>query len=278
MNLSIYTTFENLHKAERWANRLGLPLISVGNVSIDNASTTNESSKHISNHVSAYVDEIPAGELHLWVDEEGLSLRQDQLALRGDFTRMEKRLKPSNLSRELLVKASRIKDEASPILLDATAGLGEDSLLLAAAGFRVHLYEYNPIIAALLQDSMERALLIPELADAVNHMTLHVGDSVEAMREPLEHIGVIPDVVLLDPMFPERQKSALVKKKFQLLQQLEAPCSTEKELLDGAFSSGAAKVVIKRPVKGPYLAGKKPGYSVSGKAVRYDCIAIPRKK
>ena len=81
-----------------------------------------------------------------------------------------------------------------------------------------------------------------------------------------------PDVIYLDPMFPARQKSAAVKKKFQLLHHLEAPCANEEELLLAAIAANPRKVIIKRPIKGPLLAGIKPSYSISGKAVRYDCI------
>ena len=86
----------------------------------------------------------------------------------------------------------------------------------------------------------------------------------------------IPDLVLLDPMFPERQKSALVKKKFQLIHRLEFPCMEEETLLNAAIAAGPRKILIKRPLKGPWLAGRNPGYSISGKAVRYDCILLPR--
>lgn len=254
MNLKLYYTQEYFNQAERWANQLSIPLSC--------ASKENEV--------------LPSDELHLWVDEQGLALAQGNLELRGDFTRMIPRLRPSNLNREFLVKAGRIKNMTSPVALDATAGLGEDPLLLAAAGFRVHLFEYNPVIAALLQDSMERGMEIPELQESISRMTLHIADSIQALRSPEEAIGEVPDLVLLDPMFPERQKSALVKKKFQLLQQLESPCMEEEELLHAALESGTGKILIKRPLKGPYLAGRKPSYSIAGKAIRYDCIVIPR--
>ena len=39
-----------------------------------------------------------------------------------------------------------------------------------------------------------------------------------------------------------------------------------------ALAAHPRKVVVKRPVKGPYLAGIKPSYSLAGKSVRYDCI------
>ena len=63
-----------------------------------------------------------------------------------------------------------------------------------------------------------------------------------------------------------------MKKKFQLLHRLERPCDDEDALLRAAVAAGPRKVVVKRPVKGPFLAGVKPSYSLAGKAVRYDCI------
>ncbi len=225
--------------------------------------------------------------LSLRQDEDGLTLTDGKLELRGDFTRMLPRLRPGNLQRELLVRAAKIKgagadgdrsgaDGGRPAsgltAVDATAGLGEDALLLAAAGFSVRLYEYDPVIAALLRDALRRAAEIPELADAVGRMEFFEEDSVAALAK----LDAPPDVILLDPMFPARQKSALIKKKFQLLQQLEQPCTDEKALVQAAMAAGPRKIVIKRPAKGPYLAGVKPSYSLGGKAVRYDCLVFPR--
>ena len=87
----------------------------------------------------------------------------------------------------------------------------------------------------------------------------------------LAALPVPPDVVLLDPMFPVRGKSAAVKKKFQLLQRLERPCDDEAALLCAARAACPKKIVVKRPAKGAPLAGEKPDYSISGKAIRYDC-------
>ena len=85
------------------------------------------------------------------------------------------------------------------------------------------------------------------------------------------------DVVYLDPMFPGRSKSAAVKKKFQFLHRLEMPCEDEMALLEAARAAHPRKIVIKRPVKGPHLAGVKPDYTLRGKAVRYDCIVMARE-
>ena len=205
-------------------------------------------------------------------DADGVSLQRGGLSMRADLAAMLPRLKAGRLNRELLVRAARIKGaqvgEGPLRAVDATAGLGEDALLLAAAGFEVMLFERDPVIAALLADSLRRAREHPQLADAASRMHLAGADSVEAMPA----IDPAPDVVYLDPMFPERRKSAAVKKKFQLIHYLEHPCDDQEALMRAALAAHPRKVVVKRPIKGPYLAGIKPSYSLAGKSVRYDCI------
>ena len=237
---------------------------------------------------------LPKG-LRLERDDGGLFLTDGELILRADLNEMLPRLKQSNLERELLVKASRLKGrtwqnaaredtdvksrpdgQALPVAFDATAGFGEDSLLLSAAGFNVVLFEKDPVIAALLEDALFRAEKCPALYEAVQRMTLIKGDSISEMKalksEASHLLPLRPDIIYLDPMFPERKKSGLIKKKFQLLQRLERPCADEEELLYAALALQPKKLIIKRPLKGPFLAGVKPGYSVSGKSIRYDVI------
>ena len=238
----------------------------------------------------------------LMTAEDGvLVLTDGALTLCADFENMQPRLTKGRLNSELLVKAAKIRrgtgvhsgigthsdtgdhsgigahsdtDEDCPLVLDATAGLGEDSFLLAAAGFKVLLYEYNPVIAALLRDGLRRAIESDAavIREAAERMTLYEENSLRAMTELSLQGASSPDVILLDPMFPERSKSALVKKKFQLLQQLESPCANGEELLSAAVSCHPHKIIIKRPLKGPYLGDIKPSYSITGKAIRYDVI------
>jgi 16S rRNA (guanine1516-N2)-methyltransferase len=217
--------------------------------------------------------------------EDGLTLVEKELALRGDFTKMLPRIRRGNLQREMLVKAARIKNFDGEItVMDCTAGLGEDAFLLAAAGYRVKLYERDPMIAALLQDALERAKAVPELAFVVARMEFHQEDSLLAMTAlAAQGAGAAqagleepPTVIYLDPMFPARQKYALVKKKFQVLQQLESPCEEGDALLQAAIACKPRKIVIKRPLKGEYLGDRKPDYALQGKTIRYDCLMIPQ--
>lgn len=218
------------------------------------------------------------GLLYLKVSRDGLSLMRDGMELRPDFAEMLPRIKQGALQREMLVKAARVKGVEAPRAVDATAGLGEDSLLLAAAGFTVTLCEADPVIAALLEDALARVSAHEVLGPIVERMHLVAGDSRIALERAGASTGAQPDVVYLDPMFPGRTKSAAVKKKFQLIHGLERPTEPldEESLLQAALAAHPRKVVIKRPVKGPYLAGVKPSHAIAGKAVRYDCIVPPR--
>ncbi|WP_234346323.1 class I SAM-dependent methyltransferase [Collinsella provencensis] len=243
-----YTTPALSEAAQRLAMRLGVPALPA--------------------------DEVATSQLSLRMGEDGLALSCDGMELMPDFAEMKPRLKQGALQRELLVKAARIKGVDAPTAVDATAGLGEDSLLLAAAGFEVTLCEADPVIAALLRDALQRAGDDPMLEAIVARMHVVEGDS----KDVLHGVETPPDLVYLDPMFPKRSKTAAVKKKFQLIHHLERPCDPQEEelLLQAALAAHPRKVVIKRPVKGAYLAGIKPSHSIAGKAVRYDCLVPPR--
>ncbi len=204
-------------------------------------------------------------------DENGLYITDGKLRFGGDFESMLPRLKRANTKTELILKAVKLKKEKEDtLIIDATAGMGEDSLILASFGYNVTMYEKDPIIAKLLADTMKRANANPYLLNIVKRMTLFNEDSIDAMKNSNKKA----DVILLDPMFPERNKSALIKKKFQLIHHLEAPCSNEEELLNAAFMAKPRKIVIKRPLKGRNLADRKPDYTILGKAIRYDCFVL----
>lgn len=246
---------------------------SVGEQTIHGNADHGQPDQGFSEHGQPVSGQSEHGQPVLVQETDGLTLTDGHLTLKGDFRTMLPRLTHANLTHELLVKAAKIRDLGpNPTAIDATAGMGEDSLLLAAAGYQVRMYEYNPVTAALLRDTLARAAKDPDLAPYAARMTLIEGDS----RLALESLTAPPDLILLDPMFPARQKSGLIKKKLQLLQQLEKPCPEpdQEALLSAAIKAGPRRIVIKRPAKGPYLAGIKPGYSIDGKTIRYDVIVL----
>ena len=109
-----------------------------------------------------------------------------------------------------------------------------------------------------------------KLQDVARHMTFTKGESVDLLRG----LCYEPDVIYLDPMYPEKKKKAESKKKMQVLHQIEPPCQDEIDLMEAARVANPTKIVIKRPPEADYLAGVTPTYSVERKAVRYDCLVL----
>ncbi|HSX52639.1 MAG TPA: class I SAM-dependent methyltransferase, partial [Cellvibrio sp.] len=117
---------------------------------------------------------------------------------------------------QMIAKAVGIKAGVYPRVLDATAGMGKDSFVLATLGCELTMIERSPIVQVLLQDGLRRAQEFASAQDAellqvIERMHLLAQDS----RGYLESLAPeqFPDVIYLDPMFPERQKSADVKKE-----------------------------------------------------------------
>lgn len=209
--------------------------------------------------------------LTLCYRKEGLFLEGFGLSYQGDFTRLLPRVSNGHLAHEMLYRIAKTKEQ-EPMAVDATAGLGEDSFLLAACGYTLTMFEQNPVIAALLQDALERAKQHSVCGSIAERMTLIEGNSIELMPK----LTLQPDLLYLDPMFPKRQKSGLIHKKLQLLQKLEQPCMEEELLFQTAWQVYPKKLVVKRPLKGSLLAGEKPNHSIQGKAIRYDCFVPTR--
>jgi len=217
------------------------------------------------------VEDLRVATLLLQFGPDGLSLVKpgDPLLpgrLRADFSAPDFRRRLLQPGRELLVQAAKIQKCRQPLIIDATAGLGRDGFLLAAAGCRVRMIELHPVVAALLADGLERAQNSPALATTAGRIELIVGDA----REHLLRLPKPPDVVFLDPMFPERTKAALVGQELRLLQLLDQKDSDPVALLSVALAVSARKVVVKRPLKAQPLAALAPSYTRRGKAVRFD--------
>ena len=264
----------NTAEAEKIANHLKLPMVTCSSIAnhLSEFSTKTSRNTQSSKEINILKTNKNEDMIMLCLSSSGLSLQKGNMSLHCYFQDMLSRIKPGKLQSELLVKAAKIKSSNSSVstsltAIDATAGLGQDSFLLAAAGFSVHMYEQDPIIAALLRDALQQANHNPNLFPITQRMHLYEKNSILA----LQTITETPDVIYLDPMFPARTKSAAVKKKFQLLHELEQPCENEEVLLQAAEALHPRKIVVKRMLKGPYLAQKKPSYSLKGKSIRYDC-------
>jgi len=173
---------------------------------------------------------------------------------------------------QMIAKAVGIQSGVRPAILDATAGLGRDAFLLAQLGCDVTLIERHPLIGVMLADGLARALSDLEVGPIIQRMHLLLGNAIELISgwpdEP-------PQVIYLDPMFPHREKTSLVKKEMRVFRPLVGDDDDASQLLEAALALATHRVVVKRPRKAPSVGGRPPGYVLEGKSSRYDIY--PRK-
>ena len=170
-----------------------------------------------------------------------------------------------------IAKAVGLKSGANPTVVDATAGLGRDAFVLASLGCQVTMLERHPVVAALLADGLQRAQQDAEIGEWMrDRMSLRAGSALEN----LQLLGFTPDVVYLDPMFPHRQKSALVKKEMRVFQSLVGPDLDADALLPAALAVAGKRVVVKRPDYAGYLNDKTPSMSIETKSHRFDVYVV----
>ena len=156
-------------------------------------------------------------------------------------------------------------------VVDATAGLGQDAFVLASLGCRVTLFERSPVIHAILADGLARASINEQCADITGRMQLEAGDSLDWLQAS-DADSVV--VVYLDPMFPHRDKSALVKKEMQVFRQVVGDDDDSDALLEAALTVARYRVVVKRPRKSEALSGPSVTTAVEGKSSRYDVYSL----
>lgn len=177
---------------------------------------------------------------------------------------------------QMIAKAVGIGKKFRPQVFDATAGLGKDAFVLASLGCEVTLMERSPVAHALLDDGLRRALTYAlehdaQLLDVVRRMVLHLGDSAEFLRN---QAAPVADVVYVDPMFPDRQKQAAVKKDMQAFHAVIGKDLDAETLLQAAMGGAVYRCVVKRSRLAPVIAGAEPAYALQGKSSRYDIYTI----
>jgi 16S rRNA (guanine1516-N2)-methyltransferase len=206
---------------------------------------------------------------------EGLGLKQMGEKKTGpliiSFTNptMTYRIKHGGGRRQALARALGLKKGLLHSVIDATAGLGRDAFILACLGCQVHMLERSPILAVLLEDALQRAAKSELTAETTMNRLLF---SHQDSRDFLQNLKPdnFPDVIYLDPMYPERTKSSLVKKEMRILRGLVGNNQDAAELLNLALLRAQNRVVVKRPRLAPTLSTLKPSHQITGKTSRFD--------
>jgi 16S rRNA (guanine1516-N2)-methyltransferase len=171
---------------------------------------------------------------------------------------------------QALPKAVGMKGGKTPMVVDATAGLGRDAFLLASLGAEVTLIERSPEMHRLLEEGLARAREAGgDAAETINRMTLLQGDAKDLLPT------LAPEVVLVDPMHPPRKKTALVKHEMRLIRAIVGTDEDAVELMRVALATASRRVVLKWPqLANPMEGIRLPSHQITGKSTRYDVFMV----
>jgi 16S rRNA (guanine1516-N2)-methyltransferase len=197
---------------------------------------------------------------------------------------------------ELVTKAFGKTD----IIIDFTAGIGRDSMILASSGKKMILFEQNIILFLLLQNALQRFFSVhPSFQERIQ---LHYGKA-QSQQETIQTLLSVSNSnfskvsVYLDPMYPESmdERKAKVKKETQMIHALlkasnqhysnETEFENEennRSLFETAKQVANDRIVVKRDLSGLSLQVPEkrtgqlllPHSKVMGSNQRFDIYFI----
>ena len=174
------------------------------------------------------------------------------------------RLQHSTGKHQLLARAVGLNKKSDLKILDTTAGLGHDMFVMAKLGAQITALERNQSLYLLLQEALQTAQT--KYPAVVANITLLHADAISFLANTTEKYNVI----YLDPMYPERNKSALGKQEMRLLRELVGDDEDSTELLSAALQAKPNRVVVKRAKLAPLLGQEKPDLQFKGNSSRWD--------
>ena len=220
-------------------------------------------------------------------EKDKLSWLSEGLSVAPEWDKLQRRVVSAGRKSELLLQAAKLTADSQ--VIDATAGFGHDSLILASTGAQVIMLEQQPLMALLLLVEQLRMSTLPNWQKLMSRLQIINTDALTYFARFNNYLGAdneqAIDVIYLDPMFPEDSyqdsktgKGAKVGKHMQALHQLAHPptLDEEQQLLQSAQAvvrqngQKQGRVIAKRPQFAPLLADQQPSESWNNEAVRFD--------
>jgi 16S rRNA (guanine1516-N2)-methyltransferase len=177
--------------------------------------------------------------------------------------------------KQLIARAVGLNKKNDLKILDVNAGLGSDAFVLASLGAKVLMLERSPIISLLLEDALQRAENFLK-TEKIN-LELTKQDALCYLKEK-SFSAMRPDVIFLDPMYPERKKSAIGSKEMRILKEIVGEDLDAPRVLSLALNVALMRVVVKRPKLALWLGDKKPDLIFFGKSTRFDVYLVKGQK
>ena len=118
----------------------------------------------------------------------------------------------------------------------------------------------------ILQNGINEGLSFGgEIKNIINRMDLLMGDSKDILPK------LSPEIIMIDTMYKDRKKTALVKNNMRLVREIVGPDSDYVELLKVALNCAKNRVVLKQPrYANPIKEIRKCSHQILGKTIRYD--------
>ena len=222
-------------------------------------------------------------------DKEGAGLtllnqiKMKPLLLDFELLSYRQRLLRGGRQKEPVARAVMNGLEDGALVFDATAGLGRESMILAHAGAKVVSFERQLPIWIILNDALKRAQgsrffpftlpVLSPIGTIKDYSLALAGTDNHSLTLANDLNNARPEVIYYDPMFPERENSAQVKKDMFVFQQVIGEDKDIIEFLELALELAVKRVVLKRPSYAPPLAvaGLERSYFVDGGQCRFDC-------
>lgn len=162
-------------------------------------------------------------------------------------------------------------DKKSIQLIDATAGLLNDTHSLLRLGYPLTYFEANPLLSLLILVHNALKTKLPSKATFdfkpqsfdVNHL--------EQLRQQSDQSNQYI-VVYYDPMFMTKNHKSLPSLEMQILAELEEQypnTNMDVEQFQNWLNLSNV-IIVKRPDKAPYYLNLNPKYSVRSKLIRFD--------
>ena len=234
-----------------------------------------------------HLSQIATQPILLLDEKDKLSWLSNGLSVAPEWDKLQRRVVSAGRKSELLLQAAKLTADSQ--VIDATAGFGHDSLILASTGAQVTMLEQQPLMALLLLVEQLRMSTLPNWQKLMSRLQIINTDALTYFARFNNYLGAdneqAIDVIYLDPMFPEDSyqdsktgKGAKVGKHMQALHQLAHPptLDEEQQLLQSAQAvvsqngQKQGRVIVKRPQFAPLLADQQPSESWNNEAVRFD--------
>ncbi len=192
--------------------------------------------------------------LEFTIDKNVLQVSDSSLNIKNIFCQIHSEMEyhkrhffKNSIHKDLLAKAIGLKKgEPKPIVIDLTAGLLGDSILLSFFCLKVVAYERNPLIYALSKSALNTYPC---------NIELHFGEFKGSA-----------DIAYYDPMYSDPNKKTAPKKEMQLFRKI---LGKEDDSLEYLSKISIKRLAIKRSAKAGLLIAE-PAVQFSGKSTRYD--------